>query len=130
MFDDFHASIKVYQTWLKESILANFVPNFAFVRKWCNFNLEQLSFDKISELFSRKQFHDRFLSLKEEDSKTEPYTQLLYDMHNLASFHKAFAMRHKTRLQIYRDDLINREKINISLNKSIGRDRQRLYTNN
>jgi hypothetical protein len=75
------------------------------------------------ELFDRKESNENYVKLYNEP-KLENRKPLVYvqkDIDATYSLHKSFVVRHKTRLQIYRDDFANKaHRLPSSINSTLG----------
>ena len=104
-----------YQAWLVGIRASGLVINQSLPRQWCTFEIPKMTFTDINTIFNRSELQSKYYALREQTPPSEPYTPLLYDINGIASFHKGFAVRHKTRCQIYRDELIGRTKTNLAI---------------
>lgn len=93
--------IQQFQDWAVES------GTLRSNRKWCLFGLTfPITRESLANLFTSKdlvaKFEERY---KEKDpSKVKPISYVQAEINLLYGFQKAMTVRHKTRLQIYRDD--------------------------
>jgi hypothetical protein len=78
-------------------------------RKWCTLDVEKLDKESVDTAFNTDEQEEAYLKGIENGEKQEPYAFLQLDSDVIFSFHKCFTMRHKTRLQNYRDDLSNKD---------------------
>lgn len=91
--------------WLKNAYTS--VAEGSEVRKWCMLGLEKNpTLDSINEHFDREELNNKF---KEQYNNTdlpskEAYAYTQTEVHMIAAAHRSFAARHKTRMQVYRDD--------------------------
>lgn len=102
---DLRTLIDETKDWLKNAYTS--LSTWSEVRKWCVLGLEKTpTDDSIEELFDRSDLNNTF---KEQYSNSdiptkEPYAYSQVEVHMLGSAHRSFAARHKTRMQLYRDD--------------------------
>lgn len=111
----FKELIKKFLDWCKEEVVQKRIQNDEKGYDWV---YKKLGYDKELEVSAYQQFFDR----KEHNQKYEqryneknipskkPYGWIQTEINLIYSFHKCFAMRNQTRLQLYRNDLSQKGK--------------------
>ncbi len=82
-------------------------------RKYCLLDAAQLDWRYFRDtLFDRKEANATFVKVYESNvlDEKKPLVTLHKDIDATYSMHRCFAVRHKTRMQLYRDDLSNKGK--------------------
>lgn len=93
--------IEQFQHWALES------GTLRSDRKWCLFGLSfPINRESLAKLFDKKELVDKYVErYKEKDpAKVKPTSYIQAEINLIYGFHKGMTARHKTRLQIYRDD--------------------------
>lgn len=126
--------IEKFQKWAKDEIVQKRTSNDEQGYEWIYKSLEytdELELKKYQEFFDRKSKNEEYGRnyTAESIKNKKPYSWLQNEINMIYSFHKCFAMRNKTRLQCYRDDLAQkgartRSAINIGLGKFLYRKEQ------
>ena len=104
----FSAQLIPFYTWLDSARDAVLTGS---TRAYCLLNAKQLDWRYFRDtLFDRKEANKTFVDIYEshDPKKKKPLVTLHKDIDATYSLHKSFAARHKTRIQIYRDDLANK----------------------
>lgn len=107
---DLEELIQKFQKWAKEDVVEKRVTNdedgYSWVAKSIEFS-DELELTSIQDFFDRKGKNSEYKSnYEEEDIKgKQPYAWLQAEINAIYGFHKCFAMRNHTRLQLYRNDL-------------------------
>ena len=118
--------IQKYQehvTDLVEKRVNNDEKGYTWLYKGLQF-AEKLGLEGFRTFFDRKELNQEYKKIFEnEDAKTKKASAWLQQEINLIySFHKCFALRNRTRLQSYRDDLAQKGARNkASINNAIGK---------
>lgn len=106
---DFKTLSIQFKDWLSNTYEAT--TNLSTQRSWCLLGFkDKFTQENISKYFDRKNLNDLYKTRYNEGSaaKKEPYAYLQAEISLIANFHKAFVIRHKTRLQSYRDDCVQK----------------------
>jgi len=106
-FSPFITNYKVWLDSARDTVLK------AGVRTYCLLGAEQLDWRYFRDtLFNRDDANKTYVAnYKSLDLKAKkPGTTLQRDINATFSLHRSFVTRHKTRLQVYRDDLSNKGK--------------------
>jgi hypothetical protein len=118
--------ISLYQDHIKE-LVKNRVENnqkgYTWTYKGINYDKE-LELKEFQDFFDRKELNkEHNLRAKETNtSLKKPSAWIQTEINLIYSFHKCFALRNRTRLQSYRDDLSQKGvRTRASLNNSIGK---------
>lgn len=107
---EFKELMEKFCKWLTKTITEARVSNDKVGYNWLFKDLEfeeEPSLEKFQEFFDRKSLNDEYKERYKEDSVKEkkPYVYIQNEINLIYSFHKCFAMRYATRLQVYRNDL-------------------------
>lgn len=94
-----------YFKWMKKTY--TFTSSTTPPREWCLLGLtEPLTQENIATYFDRQELNDQYVeeynNIDPETKKPHSYIQAEIDQ--IYSFQKSFVSRHKSRLQMYRDD--------------------------
>lgn len=96
--------------WGRDTITGKRLENGESGYQWAVKDLEytgDFSLENLQEFFDREQQNSDYKREyeKEEVKDKKAYGFSKTDANLIAAFHRSFASRHKTRLQIYRDDM-------------------------
>lgn len=119
--------IKDFLTWYKDTVVQKRIENGEVGYDWCykdiNFD-DELTIEAFQTFFDRQDKNDQYKQFYEQKSLDgkKAYAWLQHEINLIYSFHKCFAMRNHTRLQLYRNDLSQkgarvRSAVNIGLGK-------------
>ena len=118
--------IKKYQEHAKE-LVENRVQNkekgYTWVYKGINYE-QELKLKEFQNFFERKGLNSEYKTRYQEKSLPGKKASAWFqnEINLIYSFHKCFALRNRTRLQSYRDDLAQKgARVKASLNLSIGK---------
>lgn len=100
--------IKSLVEWIEKTgeSLINFSP-----RKWCLFDIPNLTKEAIRKFFDRSALNNQYIKYFNEANDlliSYPYLYLQKEIDLIYGFHKSFVERHKTRLQVYRADCVEK----------------------
>jgi hypothetical protein len=118
---------KDYLKWAKESVVDQRVKNGESGYGWLYKSLgysDELTLEKFQKFFDRKDKNSEYKSNYKQGgiAGKKSYAWLQNEINMIYSFHKSFAMRNQTRLQLYRNDLSQKgarmsSAVNIGLGK-------------
>ncbi len=99
--------IKSYIAWLD-----NVWNNYALTssRSWCTLSLQGLANTDLTLFFDRKDLNDEYSKRYAENdpNKKLPFTYIGTEIDAITTFQKSMVARHKSRLQAYRDDAVQK----------------------
>jgi hypothetical protein len=119
--------LKKFLSWQSEAVVDNRVANnetgYGWVSKGIGYD-KDLNVVGYQEFFDRQDLNDEYAQRYEEQDirSKKPYVYHQNEINLIYSFHKCFAMRNHSRLQYYKNDLIQKgartkSAINIGLGK-------------
>lgn len=109
-----------FTTWLEDTHKA--VVSGAGTRSWCNLGFtEALSLEKMRRFFDRSELNKDYEARRKPKAgeAKRPHAYVQAEVHLIYGFHKSFVHRHKTRLQCYKDDCLQKG-FNVQSSVNIG----------
>lgn len=108
---DIDELLEKYKKWV-ETLVEHRVENDEEGYRWvvADFSPEDLKYTTFFDLFERDDLNEKYTTnYKLPAESKESYAFQQQEINMINSFHKGFAMRHKTRLQYYRNDLSQKD---------------------